>query len=158
MRLLLPAVLAATSLGCATSAPPVTPEPPKKELQMRTYYMAFLRRGPTWTAERTPEAVALGQGHMAHIQRLAACGKLALAGPFEVGSNAPPDALAGIFLFDVQTREEAVALTQKDPAVQAGRFVIEVMPWYGPTGLTYDGYEPPRPDARCEPEAPQAAH
>lgn len=153
MRPLSLMALLAVCTACATgtSAQAVAPEPPRKELKMRTYYMAFLRRGPAWTAERTPEAVAAGEGHMAHIQRLAACGKLALAGPFQVAPDAPADALAGIFLFDVQTLEEAVALTRMDPAVQAGRLTIEVMPWYGPTGLVYDGYEPPKPDARCEP-------
>lgn len=118
---------------------------------MRTYYMAFLRRGPAWSAERTPEAVAAGEGHMANIKRLAACGELLIAGPFAVGPTPPKDALAGIFIFDVPTLEEAVALTQTDPAVKAGRFTIEVMPWYGPTGLTYDGHQPPAPGTPCAP-------
>ncbi len=91
---------------------------------MRTYYMGFLRRGPAWSAERTPEAVAAGEGHMANIERLAACGKLLIAGPFDVGPTPPPDALAGIFIFDVPTKEEALALSQTDPAVKAGRFTI----------------------------------
>ncbi len=156
MRPVLLTVLLASCVGCATgtaaqTAQPAQTEPPPKKFQMRTYYMAFLRRGPAWSAEKTPENVAAGKGHMDNIKRLAACGKLVLAGPFDVGPNPPADALAGIFIFDVQTREEAVALTQTDPAVQSGRFTIEVMPWYGPVGLTYDGAEPPKPDARCEP-------
>jgi uncharacterized protein YciI len=158
MRPFLLTVLLASSIGCATGTAAQTAatqttqlEPPPKKFQMRTYYMAFLRRGPAWSAERTPEAVAAGEGHMANIRRLAACGKLLIAGPFDVGPNPPADALAGIFIFDVPTLEEAVALTQTDPAVKAGRFTIEVMPWYGPAGLTYDGYEPPKPGARCEP-------
>lgn len=118
---------------------------------MRTYYMAFLRRGPAWTAERTPESIAAFEGHMANINRLAACGKLLIAGPFDHGNTSPPNALAGIFIFDVPTLEEAVALTQSDPAVQAGRFTVEVLPWYGPVGLTYDGHQPPAPGTRCEP-------
>jgi uncharacterized protein YciI len=157
--LLLASVLALGLAGCATpqaaqspqAAQATAPEAAPKKFQMRTYYMAFLRRGPAWTQEKTPEAVAAGQGHMANIQRLAACGKLIIAGPFDVGPNAPADALAGIFIFDVPTLEEAVALTQTDPAVKAGRFTIEVQPWYGPAGLTYDGQEPPKPDAKCEP-------
>jgi uncharacterized protein YciI len=158
MRPFLLTVLLASSIGCATGTAAQTaasqtaqPEPAPKKFQMRTYYMAFLRRGPAWSAGRTPEAVAAGEGHMANIERLAACGKLLIAGPFDVGTNPPADALAGIFIFDVPTLEEAVALTQTDPAVKAGRFTVEVMPWYGPAGLTYDGYEPPKPDARCEP-------
>jgi uncharacterized protein YciI len=150
---LLASFLGAFIMGCASGQAAQTgqPEAPRKPFQMRTYYMAFLRRGPAWTAEKTPEAVALGEGHMANIRRLGACGKLLIAGPFEVEPGAPADALAGIFLFDVPTLEEAVALTQTDPAIKAGRFTVEVKPWYGPAGLTYDGYEPPAPGARCEP-------
>jgi uncharacterized protein YciI len=132
------------------AAAPQAEASPKK-FSMRTYYMAFLRRGPAWSRERTPEAVAAGEGHMAHIQRMAKCGKLVLAGPFEVGADAPKDALAGIFILDVATREEAVALTQHDPAVKAGRFTIDVQPWYGPVGLSYDGQEPPDRNAPCTP-------
>jgi uncharacterized protein YciI len=161
-------LLGALATGCATgrgaaTAQPETPPPaapqaeaPRAEAKpktfsMRTYYMAFLRRGPAWSAERTAEAVAAGQGHMAHIKRMAHCGKLVLAGPFDAGPDAPKDALAGIFIFDVASREEALALTQHDPAVKAGRFTIEVLPWYGPAGLSYDGQEPPDRSASCTP-------
>jgi uncharacterized protein YciI len=152
MRPLLLASLLASCIGCATgnTAQAVKPDSPRKEFQMRTYYMAFLRKGPAWSAEKTPESVAAFEGHMANINRLAACGKLLIAGPFGKGPN-PADDFAGIFIFDVPTLEEAVALTQTDPAVKAGRFIVEVRPWYGPAGLTYDGHEPPKPDARCEP-------
>jgi uncharacterized protein YciI len=146
-------VLVAGLTGCASgkAAQAEAPAAPAKEFKMRTYYVAFLKRGPAWSAERTPEAVAAGEGHMANIKRLADCGKLLIAGPFDVGPTPPADALAGLFIFDVPTLEEAVALTQTDPAVKAGRFAIEVMPWYGPSGLTYDGHQPPAPGARCEP-------
>src|SRR3712207_4959175 len=102
-------LLSALAAGCATTgsgastsqpeapaaaAPQAQAEAPPKKFSMRTYYMAFLRRGPAWSKERTPEAVAAGEGHMAHIQRMAKCGKLVLAGPFEVGPDAPKDALA----------------------------------------------------------------
>jgi uncharacterized protein YciI len=150
---LLASVLVACLTGCATgkAAQTEAASAPPKEFKMRTYYMAFLKRGPAWSAERTPEAIAAGEGHMANIKRLAACGKLLIAGPFDVGPTPPADALAGIFIFDVPTMEEAVALTQTDPAVKAGRFIMEVMPWYGPSGLTYDGHQPPAPGTPCAP-------
>ncbi|WP_257446679.1 YciI family protein [Archangium lipolyticum] len=156
-------VLLAVATGCATtqgatspaveSAPAAAPaaKAPAKEFSMRTYYMGLLRRGPAWTKERTPEAIADGKGHMANIERLAKCGKLVLAGPFGWGDEAPADALAGIFIFDVATREEALALSQQDPAVKSGRFTIEVLPWYGPTGLTYEGHIPADPNVSCTP-------
>ena len=163
-NLLFVPVLLALATGCATrrgaaspapEAAPTTEAPraeaPPKKFSMRTYYMAFLRRGPAWTKERTPEALEAGKGHMANIDRLARCGKLVIAGPFDVPADAPADALAGIFIFDVATREEAVALTAQDPAVKAGRFTIDVLPWYGPTGLTYEGHIPPEPGLSCTP-------
>lgn len=151
--LLLGALVGACVSGCASgkAAQAGQPDAPSKQFHMRAYYMAFLRRGPAWTAEQTAESKAIGEGHMANIRRLGACGKLLIAGPFEVGPDAPADVLAGIFILDVPTMEEAIALTQTDPAVKAGRFTIEVKPWYGPAGLTFDGYQPPAPGARCEP-------
>jgi uncharacterized protein len=151
MRTTLPvSLLFVLTTGC-TAGRVNLPEPPRKELSMRTYYVAFLRRGPAWTKERTPEAVAASKGHMDNIQRLARCGKLLIAGPFEAGADAGKDALAGLFIFDVPSLEEAEALTRTDPAVQAGRFTVEVKPWFGPTGLTYEGHVPADPDARREP-------
>ncbi|MCB0280866.1 MAG: hypothetical protein KDD94_15280 [Calditrichaeota bacterium] len=107
------------------------------ELKMRAYYMGFLYRGPNWTAEQTPEAIAASEGHMKNIKQMAMNGKLLIAGPFNVPEGAPKNALAGIFIFDVNTMEEALALTKSDPAVIAGRFTIDVKEWYAPVGITY---------------------
>lgn len=123
-------------LGCASTPPPKpAPPPAEKKVTMKKYFVAFLRRGPVWTAERTPEATRLGEGHMAHIRKMHAAGKLVVAGPFEVDAS-EKGALAGIYVFDVATLEEARALVGEDPAVQAGRFVPEILPWWGPAGLT----------------------
>lgn len=133
-----PAVLARPA---AASCPKVEAKAPEK-FEMRTYIMGFLRRGPAWSAERTPEVMRISEGHMAHIRAMGAAGKLVLAGPFEV-EGTPPNALAGILLFDMESIEEARALAAEDPAVKAGRFTLEVMPWYGPKGLTFPGKEEP---------------
>src|SRR5215475_952001 len=106
---------------------------------MKVYQMAFLRRGPRWIADATPERKQLLAGHMANIQRLAVEGKLLIAGPLDAGPDARPDAAVGIFIFDVPTKAEAEALVRTDPTIAAGHFAAEVVPWYGPVGLTYDG-------------------
>jgi len=111
------------------------------EIKMRTYYIGFLKRGPEWTAERSPEVIKVSQGHRKNIDDLLANGKLALAGPFVTPADEGEGALAGLFLFDVSTEEEALALARADPAVIAGRFTIDVVTWYGPTGITYEGRE-----------------
>lgn len=99
------------------------------EYGMRVYVMAFLKAGPNRDRSRE-EAQALQRAHMANINRLAAEGKLVLAGPFE--DNGP---LRGIYVFDVRTVAEAEALTKTDPAIQAGSLVMELHPWYGSAAL-----------------------
>jgi uncharacterized protein YciI len=118
--------------------------PPAGKFEMHQYYMGFLRRGPAWSAEETPEVKRISAGHMAHIEAMAATGKLILAGPFEI-EGTPPNAIAGILLFDVETLEEARAMAADDPAVKAGRFTLEVIPWYGAKGITFPGQEQPKP-------------
>lgn len=97
---------------------------------MRRYVLAILKSGPT-QMEAGPERDALFAGHMATIQRLAGEGKLAVAGPF-----GPNDLeFRGIFVLNVATVDEARALVENDPTVQAGVFVVELLPWYGSAAL-----------------------
>ena len=133
----------ATSAAVPAAVPcPPSVTPPAGKFEMQQYVMGFLRRGPNWTAEQTPEVKQIGEGHMAHIRAMGATGKLVLAGPFEV-EGTPPNALAGILLFDVQTIEEARLMASDDPAVKAGRFTLELIAWYGPKGITFPGRELP---------------
>ena len=91
--------------------------------------MAFLKAGPN--RERPPRGSAETAGRApANINRLAAEGKLVLAGPFD--DDGP---LRGIYVFDVATVAEAEALTKTDPAIQAGQLVMELHPWYATAAL-----------------------
>lgn len=92
---------------------------------MKTYVMAFLKKGPNRDMDKQ-EAQDLQAAHMANINRLAEEGKLVLAGPF-MGEGE----LRGIYIFDVATLEEAEALTNTDPAIQAGSLVMDLQLWYG---------------------------
>ena len=96
---------------------------------MKKYIFAFLKRGPN---RDFPEdkAKELQNAHMQNIIRLANEGKLILAGPFFGDGD-----LRGIYIFDVPTLEEAKALTETDPAIQAGSLVMELMEWYGAAAL-----------------------
>jgi uncharacterized protein YciI len=125
-------VLLALLVGACASAPPPRP------LQMRAYGFVLLRRGPAWTPDDTSEVRRLSEGHMANIQALGRAGKLVLAGPFGT-DPAERDGLAGLFVFEMTSADEIRAALAADPAIQAGRFVPEIMEWYGPAGLTYDG-------------------
>jgi uncharacterized protein YciI len=67
---------------------------------------------------------------MKNIGRMADMGKLILAGPFMDNGE-----VRGIYVFNVATVEEARELTASDPAIQAGRLVMELHPWYGSAAL-----------------------
>ncbi|WP_420576317.1 YciI family protein [Ekhidna sp.] len=96
---------------------------------MRRYVMALLKAGPNRDQDST-EAAELQRAHLDNITRMAEEGKLVLAGPFFDDWE-----VKGIYIFAVETIEEAEELTKTDPAIQAGRLVMELHPWYGSAGL-----------------------
>ncbi len=96
---------------------------------MNRYVFAFLKAGPDRDQDSLT-AAKLQQAHLANIGRLAQEGKLVLAGPFLDEGD-----LRGIYIFAVETVEEAIKLTETDPAIQAGRLRMELHPWYGSAGL-----------------------
>ena len=105
------------------------PTPPS---QMKTYYMVFLKKGPNRSHD-SATAATIQAGHMANIQKLAAAKKLKVAGPFLDDGD-----LRGIFILDVASPEEAKRLTDADPAVQAGRLIMEIHPWMTQKGALLD--------------------
>ena len=114
---------------------------PDVQWEMTTYQVAFLKRGPNWTPAETPETKAIQEGHMENIRKMGATGKLVIAGPFADGGD-----LRGLFIFRVDTLEEAKALAEQDPAVKAGRLVLEWHPWYAAKNIvvTPRAAAPPR--------------
>ncbi len=99
------------------------------EYGMKTYVIAFLKAGPNRDRGKE-EAQKLQAAHMANINRLAAEGKLVIAGPFTDRGS-----MRGIYVFDVATIAEAEALTRTDPAIQAGSLMMELHPWYASAAL-----------------------
>jgi uncharacterized protein YciI len=101
-------------------------------LNFKPAYLAFLVRGAKWTPERTPQTEEVQKAHLANIVRLAETKKLVVAGPF--GGDGK-NRLRGIFVFKVASLQEAKALADTDPAVQAGRLALEIYPWFVPDGM-----------------------
>lgn len=99
------------------------------EYGMHQYVLAFLKAGPSRDQD-ADTAASLQEAHLENIARLSKAGKLVLAGPFLDDGD-----VRGIYIFDVRTIEEATKLTESDPAIQAGRLVMELHPWYGSAGL-----------------------
>lgn len=97
---------------------------------MRKFVIAFLYAGDR-VSEYSPEQRAeIQKGHMANINKLAEMDKLILAGPF-FGN----EAMRGIFVFDVDSKEEAEGLTNTDPAIIAGVLKMDLKEWYGSAAL-----------------------
>lgn len=97
---------------------------------MKSYVFVILKTGPKADLTRE-ESAKLFAGHMANIKRLAAEGKLVVAGPFEEN----PSHYEGLFVFNVKTVKEAEALLVTDPAVAAGRFSYDAYGWYGSAAM-----------------------
>lgn len=98
--------------------------------KMKTYYLVLLKKGPNRSHD-SATAAGIQAAHMAHINKMAEDGKLAMAGPCTDNSD-----LRGIFVFNVASMEEARALTEADPAVKAGRLIMEIHPWMSERGVT----------------------
>ena len=92
---------------------------------MRSYVLVVLKTGPNKVAPGK-ERDEMFAGHFANIKRLAADGKLALAGPFD-----GVDGWRGLFIFAVKDIEEAKQLTATDPVIIKGEMVAEYHKWYG---------------------------
>ena len=130
--------MAAGLSGAAPEPTPVAAQAPAKPsdvgpggFEMTTYYVGFLYRGPKWTPEETPETRKIQEGHMANILKMGAEGKLVIAGPFADNGD-----LRGLYVFRAASAEEAKALVESDPAVQAGRLRFELHPWYAAKNIT----------------------
>jgi uncharacterized protein YciI len=91
---------------------------------MKKYVMAFLKDGPT-RLQDSAARVQLQMAHLKNISRLAAEGKLVVAGPF-----LDDQPVRGIFIFNVETLEEAKKLSETDPAIKAGTLIMELHPFY----------------------------
>ena len=99
------------------------------EYGMKQYVMAFLKNGPNRTHD-AETAKTIQKAHLENINRMAEEGKLAVAGPFMDKGE-----VRGIYIFNVTTLEEAQKLTETDPAIKAGRLIMELHPWYGSAAL-----------------------
>ena len=120
--------------GTQTAAPRYDAELAKRlgadDIGMRKYVLAILRTGPAKITDEA-ERKKLFAGHFGMINGLAAEGKLSVAGPL----NDPAKVYRGIYVFNVDTVDEARKLTETDPSIKAGIFQVEFIEWYSSAGL-----------------------
>jgi len=96
---------------------------------MRRYVLVVLKTGPT-PMPAGKDRDEIFKGHFANINRLAAEGKLALAGPFD-----GVDGWRGLFILAVPDIEAARRLTATDPVISTGEMVAEYHNYYGSAAL-----------------------
>jgi uncharacterized protein len=112
-------------------------QPAKLENEVRQYFFVMLLKGPNRHHDSTSSS-KIQDGHMANINRLYYEGKIKVAGPFGDDGD-----WRGIFIFDCATKEEVEGLLKTDPAIESGRLVYEIHPWWtSPTGSFTPGKPP----------------
>ena len=99
-------------------------------MELEQFAFVLLRRGPRAAEFSDVELEALQAQHLAHLDEMAARGKLVAAGPF---SDQPDDSLRGLCFYATSV-EEARALAERDPSVRAGRLAVDVMTWWTKKG------------------------
>jgi uncharacterized protein len=97
-------------------------------MELESYSFVLLRSGPRSTAydDDDAEADRLQGAHLAHLDEMRRAGKLLLAGPF---SDRTDETLRGLCVYGCGL-DEARALAESDPSVQAGRLAVELMTWW----------------------------
>ena len=95
---------------------------------LQKYFVAFLKAGPN-RSQPEEEAAEIQEKHLAHLTRLYEMGKTSITGPFDDDGD-----IRGIIVFNTATIEEARKLANMDPAVKAGRLIVEMHPWWAKKG------------------------
>ena len=145
--MILPAVVfVALALSGAPSPVPQSSPPPFTEPAMdplfevpsetTIHYVALLMKGPQFTAMDTAERRELRHRRRRHLRALSDSGYLIAAGP--VPGRGP---VRGILLLRASSLGAAQVLVAQDPAVQAGRLVVEVYPWHVDKALFQDSVD-----------------
>jgi uncharacterized protein YciI len=96
-------------------------------LEFDHYTIALLILRPDAPELDEEAAAALQDAHMAHLADLHDAGYLLAAGPLS------HEKFRGLSILNVEP-ERARELKERDPAVQIGRFSVEVIPWMIPAG------------------------
>ena len=96
--------------------------------KMKVYYMVFLKTGPN-RSQLPEEAKQIQAAHLAHLDKLYEDGKISLAGPFMDKGD-----IRGIVVYNIEDESEVRRLAEADPAVKAGRLVVEIHPWFALSG------------------------
>lgn len=98
--------------------------------RMKQYWLVMLLKGNNRTHDKET-AQRIQAKHIENIDRLAAEGKIVMAGPMGYTYDAD---LRGLFIMDAKDSATAASYVKTDSAVITGRLRFEVHPWWTQTG------------------------
>lgn len=103
---------------------------------MGSFYLILFSRGPKWTATHSPEVEEIQRGHNKHLNHLHNHYR-AVSGPYE----GAPHNLSGMTMMPTTdlSEDEVRRLFEDDPAVQAGRLIVDIVKWHTPPGFVVLG-------------------
>src|ERR1700746_3420752 len=100
-------------------------------MELEAFELVLLRRPENPPDYDDAELERIQREHLAHHARLRASGQVVTNGPVR---DQPDVSLRGLTFYRTGSLEQARQLAEADPAVQAGRLVVEIMTWYCPPG------------------------
>lgn len=118
-------ILGSSLLLIAISWPTVAQQKAEPAFKMVEFHMALLKRGPQWTAKKTPQKTELHAQHFIYFTGLLESGKAVIGGPLNDDGE-----IRGLYVLRAKSASEARAWADADPAVKAGHFSVEMHPWW----------------------------
>jgi uncharacterized protein len=100
-------------------------------VDLEAFELVLLRRPASAPDYPDTELDRIQREHMAHHARLRESGQVVTNGPVD---GQPDPSLRGLTLYRTGSVEQSRRLAEADPAVVAGRLVVEIMTWYCPPG------------------------
>ncbi len=100
-------------------------------MDLESFELVVLRRPPEAPAYDEETLNRIQREHLEYNASLRASGDIATNGPV---IDQPDESLRGLTFYRTGSLERARELAEADPAVQAGRLVVDVMTWLCPPG------------------------
>ena len=105
---------------------------PLPQSKMHTFQLVLLKKGTQPLDQKTLQA------HGAFVTRLGDDGKALVAGPFTDGGD-----IVGAIMLRAATADEARTIQAEDPAVKAGLFTMEILPFMSTDEGQFKAWEKP---------------
>lgn len=97
---------------------------------MKKYYLVILKTGENTVKDKAYRDSCF-KSHFDNMNRMEAVGKLVVSGPITSNNKG----YRGIFILNVNKREEVYTLLQGDATINVKIFEPEILEWYGSSAL-----------------------